>query len=86
MTPNDEATGAIEYHKIVILPFNTSPDNPDFSTYSDLNKRMGELIGNVMLGDVLDCLQQLYGDLMKCDSGCENKLYFLHKILFEAEK
>ena len=71
-----------EYHKKFIFRFYPSLDSPDFSPYCNLIKRMGEnLDWQCNHGNIRDCLQQVYVDLLKKnDDGTQMK--FLNDVLF----
>ena len=71
-----------EYHNDLIFLFNPQPEDPDFTPYNNLNKRMGQnLDWHFNDGSVLDCLQQMYVDFLKVNGGQE--IAFLKHILFE---
>ena len=47
-----------EYHNALIFPFQPHSDEPDFSSYCNLNKRMGENMDwHCNDGGILECLQ-----------------------------
>ena len=70
-----------EYHNSLIFLFNPEPEDIDFSSYSSLNKRMGQnLDWHCNEGQILECLQQLYSDFLKVNGGHE--ITFLNDLLF----
>ena len=71
-----------EYYKDLIYTFNPQTEDPDFSPYCDLNKRMGQnLDWHCNVGTILDCLQQIYVDFTKVNGGQE--IPFLNDLLFK---
>ena len=71
----------IEYHNDLIFLFNPLAEDTDFSSYVNLNKRMGQnLDWHCNEGQIVDCLQQLYIDFLKVNGGQE--ITFLYDLLF----